>query len=81
MQLLKGRFARRYNQLDGRSGGLWQSRYHERTLLGDDALSNAIEYVHHNPVVAGLVEQPEKYAWSSANQRYATDLQEYLGSG
>jgi REP element-mobilizing transposase RayT len=79
LQLLKGRFARAYNQRARRSGAVWQSRYHERTLRTEEALANAIEYVHNNPVVARLVEEPAEYTWSSANPRYATDLDAYFG--
>ena len=79
IQLIKGRFARSYNQRMGKTGAVWQSRYHERTLLSERALSNAIEYVHVNPVVAGLADRPEQYPWSSANERYVTDLSSYFG--
>jgi REP element-mobilizing transposase RayT len=79
VQLIKGRFARAYNLSLGRSGSVWQSRYHERTLKGDKALSSAIDYVHHNPVAARLAEEPAEFAWSSANGRYAVDLAAYSG--
>jgi len=55
MQLIKGRFANRYNKVTGSGGNLWQSRYHARVLRSERALNAAIEYVHANPVVAGLV--------------------------
>ena len=79
VQLLKGRFARTYNRQRDRSGAVWQSRYHERTLLSDAALSRAMEYVWHNPVVARLVDDPEKYPWCSANRRFETDVARYFG--
>ena len=79
LQLIKGRFARRFNLRSGRSGAVWQSRYHERTLRSDKALANAIEYVHNNPVVARLVAEPSAYRWSSANGRFLTDLAAYFG--
>ena len=79
VQLIKGRFARFYNQRANRSGAVWQSRYHERTLRTETALLRALEYVHHNPVVVGLVSEPEDYRWSSANGTYVTDLGGYFG--
>ncbi|MEX0785004.1 MAG: transposase, partial [Dehalococcoidia bacterium] len=79
MQLIKGRFARFYNQRAQRRGVLWQTRYHERTLWTEEALNRAIGYIHNNPIVAGLAEAPEQYRWSSANEVYATDLEVYLG--
>jgi len=66
MQLLKGRFSRRYNESRRAAGQLWQERYHERALRDDRALENAIEYVHNNPVAAQLVGDRELYRWSSA---------------
>ncbi len=81
MQLIKGRFARAYNQTVGRTGPVWQSRYHERMLRSEQALLSAVEYVHQNPVTARLAVNPEDYSWSSANGRYETDLDDYLGLG
>ena len=79
MQLLKGRFSRRYNAMTDESGNLWQSRHHERTLLSEGEPFAAIENVHRNPSAAGLVEEASAFAWSSASGEYATDLAIYLG--
>jgi putative transposase len=68
MQLIKGRFAHRYNELNSSFGNLWQSRYHARILRRESALNAAIRYVHDNPVAAGLVSAPEEFAWSSARR-------------
>ncbi len=81
MQLIKGRFARVYNQAAGRTGAVWQSRYHERTLRTEAALLRAIEYVTQNPVAARLAASAEDYRWSSASGLYETDLDDYLGLG
>ena len=69
MQLIKGRFARRYNQQVGFSGELWQGRYHERALRSERELVTAIAYVEGNPVAAALVEEAADYPWSSASGR------------
>ena len=66
MRLVKGRFANRHNRQTERCGSVWQSRFHERALRNDAALMRAIDYVHMNPVEAGLVERAEDYRWSSA---------------
>ena len=79
MQLIKGRFSRAYNTTAGRTGAVWQSRYHERTLRSEAALFRAIEYVHNNPVAARLASAPEKYRWSTAHEKFVTDLDDYLG--
>jgi len=79
IQLIKGRFAYRYNVGSGRAGALWQARYHEKALRSERALVAAIEYVHNNPVKAGLVGQAESFLWSSAHPSSRTDLDSYLG--
>ena len=79
MQLIKGRFARAYNLTAGRTGSVWQSRYHERTLRSEAALLDAIEYVRQNPINARLAVDTEDYRWSSTSGLYETDLDDYLG--
>jgi REP element-mobilizing transposase RayT len=66
MKMIKGRFARQYQVSRSSRGPFWQSRYHEQALQTDEALWQAIEYVHHNPVAAGLAQNPADYLWSSA---------------
>ena len=78
IQLIKGRFSRRYNEMTGKSGRLWQSRYHERALRSESELLAAIEYVHGNPVAAGLAGKASAFAWSSASGSCPTDLVAYL---
>jgi putative transposase len=68
MQLIKGRFAYRHNKLSGSVGNVWQTRYHARVLRHERAFNAAIQYVHNNPVAAGLVSAPEEFAWSSARR-------------
>ena len=80
VQLIKGRFSRAHNLGAHTSGPVWQGRYHERTLLTEAALFAAIEYVHLNPVNADLAQTPEDYPFSSANARFQTHLEEYLGA-
>ena len=79
VQLIKGRYARAYNQSAGTTETVWQSRYHEQTLRSETALFKAIAYVHQNPVAAYVVSEAEDYDWSSASGRYELDLDEYLG--
>ena len=69
LQLIKGRFAWRYNRSRSRSGKVWQERYHEKALRDEAALLRALEYVEDNPVTGGLAERPEDYEWSSARNR------------
>ena len=36
-------------------------------LENEDMFWQKMEYTHYNPVVAGYVESPEQYRWSSAS--------------
>ena len=67
MKMIKGRFAREYQAERGQRGPFWQERYHEEALTTDEAVLRAVEYVHHNPVEAGLVQSPVDWPWSSAS--------------
>ena len=55
-----------------RSGALIGSRYKSKAVEIDEYFIPLIIYIHQNPVRAGIVEQPEDYAYSS--------YQEYMGS-
>jgi putative transposase len=77
MQIVKGRFARSYNQRTGHQGKLWQPRYYETAVRGETALMRRMEYIEANPIVAGLVKSAEEYEFSSAGR--PTDLTRYLG--
>ncbi len=39
---------------------------HDRLLSSSEEIWNAIEYIHQNPVAAGLAEDEVDYVWSSA---------------
>ncbi len=64
MQFLQGRFSRVFNRRWGRTGPLWQGRYKARVIDEPGYLTRVIQYVHLNPVRAGIVEDPSKYTLS-----------------
>ncbi|MEQ1849329.1 MAG: transposase [Candidatus Peribacteraceae bacterium] len=49
------------------NGKLWQPRFH---ILIPDKPWHALRYIHHNPIDAGLVEDPKEYRWSSASRKW-----------
>ena len=53
------------NRLQGRSGHLWQNRFHS-CALDEGHFWSAMRYVEQNPVRAGLVKEAGDYEWSSA---------------
>jgi putative transposase len=83
MRLVKGRFARYWNQSERQSGSLWQERYYETVIRTDAGLRRCIDYIHRNPVASGLAEDAGAYPYSSASRRRrSSDLTSYLtGSG
>jgi len=45
---------------------VWQEGFHPQQIYSEDVLRQKAEYLHHNPVRAGLVERPEDWFYSSA---------------
>jgi len=45
---------------------VWQSRYDRVAIVSRDVLETKIDYIHQNPVRAGLAESPGQWRWSSA---------------
>jgi REP-associated tyrosine transposase len=54
------------NRLHGRSGHLWQNRFHS-CPMDDVHLWRAMSYIERNPVRAKMVRAPWRYSWSSAS--------------
>ncbi|MCF6284511.1 MAG: transposase, partial [Candidatus Hydrogenedentes bacterium] len=65
------RYSQYINQMHGRSGHLWQGRFHS-CLLDEDYYGNAVHYVEQNPVRARMVRKAWRYPWSSAGVHCGT---------
>ena len=61
---LQNLFSRWFNRRAGRSGPLWQSRYHAKVIGDQGYLWQSIIYIHLNPVRAGVVRDPGEYRYS-----------------
>jgi len=44
----------------------WQKTNHPTELNTSEIFDQKLEYIHQNPVEAGIVDQPENYIYSSA---------------
>ena len=77
MQSIKGYAARVINCRSAARGPLWQRSFYDRMIHDERQLFETIEYVHMNPVVAGLVEDPEAYEYSSAGKPQTVDLEAF----
>jgi len=60
-----GRYSQAINIVRGRSGHLWQARYHS-CPMSPAHLEVGLRYVEANPCRAGMVVRPQEYQWSSA---------------
>lgn len=65
IQNLAFRYTRYVNKKHNRIGHLFQGRFKSIIVDGNRYLKELIRYIHLNPVRACLVNQPEKYMWSS----------------
>jgi putative transposase len=65
MQAVGRRYVRYFNDLQKRSGTLWEGRYKSTLIQADRYLLACMAYIDLNPVRAGLVAQARDYPWSS----------------
>lgn len=65
MKRVSGRQTRYVNKMEGRSGTLWEGRYKSSPIKMNEYLLTCCRYVELNPVRAKIVDDPEKYKWSS----------------
>jgi putative transposase len=76
------------NRTYGRSGTLWEGRFHSCLVQSEEYLLTCYRYVEENPMRAGLVRHPSGYRWSSyeanaqgARSSLLTRHEEYLRLG
>jgi len=50
------------------SGELWQGRFFDRALRTVKEYNEKVEYIHLNPVKAGLADRAQDWRWSSVNE-------------
>ncbi len=72
MECIKVSATNRINAGRKESGILWQGRYFDRALRTVKEYREKVDYIHQNPVRAGLVERAEDWLWSSAREYSGT---------
>ena len=65
MQSINGVFTRKCNYLIGSDGPIFRGRYKAILVDAESYLLELSRYIHLNPVLAGIVNKPEEYRWSS----------------
>jgi len=58
-------FSRNYGIKYNLSGHIWQGRFKSELIETEEYVFNCLEYIHNNPVRAGMVESAADYFWSS----------------
>jgi REP element-mobilizing transposase RayT len=67
MESIKGGATKRINRSRREAGLLMQPRFFDRALRAVREYKEKVEYIHLNPVKAGLVTRPEDWPWSSVH--------------
>ena len=65
MMSLGRRYVQSVNKRYGRTGTLWDGRFHASMVSTDSYLLACQRYIELNPVRAGIVANPAQYRWSS----------------
>jgi|GEM_PF-279174 len=64
VQSWKSFTAKEANRLLNRTGIFWFREYHDRFIRDETHFANAVEYIHQNPVRAGLANSPQEWPHS-----------------
>jgi putative transposase len=80
MEAIKVSATRLINAGRGGRGVLFQGRFFDRALRTVREYQEKVEYIHLNPVTAGLVERPQDWKWSSVHD-YTATVAAPIGSG
>jgi type I restriction enzyme R subunit len=69
LKSIKGYSGKLCNQQRSVTGAFWQNESFDHWIRDVDELERIIHYIENNPVVAGLVDSPEQWTFSSAYLR------------
>ena len=72
METLKDGATKRINRLRRESGTLWQPRFFDRALRTVKEYNGKVQYIHLDPVKAGLATSPEDWPLSSVHDYTGT---------
>ena len=62
---LKSYAGKEVRQALGGSGPIWQRRFYDRVIRSEKQFRATLDYIHVNPVRAGIVRSAEEYEFSS----------------
>ncbi len=61
--------AQRANDILGRNGAFWHVDYFDRFMRDEKHFATTLDYIHWNPVKAGLCAEPGDWRWSSSREQ------------
>ena len=61
--------AQQANQLLGRNGAFWNVDYFDRFMRDEKHFASTLDYIHWNPVKAGLCAEPGDWQWTSYHEQ------------
>ncbi len=67
MKKVNSNFALYYNLLNERVGYVFRDRFLSEPIISKNQLLSCVSYIHYNPVLAGIVNELDKYHYSSYN--------------
>ena len=65
MRHLNGVYTQRFNKINHCNGQLFQGRFKSILVDADNYLLELVRYIHKNPLESGIVDNINKYTWSS----------------
>ena len=71
-QFMRGKMTGYFSSV-GSDQPFWQPKYYESSLYEERTLREKIDYIHNNPVRAGLVKSTVQWQWSSARYYLSGD--------
>lgn len=78
MKHVAQRYSKRFNARHGRTGTLWEGRFHSGLVATERYALACYRYIELNPVRAGLVEHPAEYRWSSCHANTHIGLDDFV---
>lgn len=82
MQWMGSTYTRRFNNLHGKTGHLFQGRYKSILVQNDSYIMRLSCYIHRNPLRKGIIKRLIDYPWSSYGvYAYGRKTPEWLSTG
>jgi putative transposase len=78
MKHLAQRHSKRINSERGRTGSLWEGRFHSGLVTRDEYAVACYRYIELNPIRARMVDHPSKYPWSSYRANLQLELDNFV---